>query len=339
MKDIPTVLRTQELLDIAFKRASKITVMDKKPFFRIKKTETKKLQVVSDVLDSKILKMVRSFPTFENLDPFTAEMMDIGFSRDRIRQALGRVNGVRKSIRQIAGSALKRIRKAGDPNSIIGQRKSAYGRISSIMGNVEEPLLFLSEVRAALKNMPTVDPDTFTAVVAGFPNVGKSALVSALSTAEPEVAQYPFTTHDVILGHMQRSEGHFIRRIQLIDTPGVLERPPQEHNDFEKRALSAVRNLADLIIFVVDASEYCGYPVSRQEQLLGSVKETFAEKPFMYVASKYDVEPERTKDFVRGRGEDWRIVSAYEGEGMGELEDGLFVISREHVKEVGSPEQ
>lgn len=330
MKEIPTVLRSQELLDMAFRKASKITIIDKKPFFRIQKTESRKLQTISDILDSKILRTVRSFPSFEHLDPFTAEMMDIAFSRDRIRISLGRINGIRRAIRKICGVAQKRIRKATEPGMIIGIRKSAYGRISSIVLEVAEPFEFLSRVRESLRKMPRVDPDMFTVVVAGFPNVGKSALVAALSTAKPQIAQYPFTTHDVILGHVERSEGHTVTKIQLIDTPGVLERPPEEHNEFEKRAMSAIRNLAHLILYVADASEYCGYPVSRQEELLASVRKNFGEKPFIYAISKSDVEPERGNTFAARREEDWIAVSAMEREGLDGLLDALFERYSDH---------
>jgi len=46
-----------------------------------------------------------------------------------------------------------------------------------------------------------VSEDEFTVVVAGYPNVGKSSFIRLVSTAEPEIAAYPFTTKGVIVGH------------------------------------------------------------------------------------------------------------------------------------------
>ena len=333
MKDIPTVLRSQELLDYAFKRASKVSVKETKPFFRVKKTEMGKLQVVSDVLDSKILKMIRRFPSFDHLDPFTAEIMDIQFSRDKIRIALGRINGVRKGIRSITKNATKKMKASRDQKEIHNLRKSVYGRISSLINQVAEPLLFLSEVREVLRKMPTIDPEIFTVVVAGFPNVGKSALVDSLSTATPEIARYPFTTHDVILGHISREVRRMPETIQIIDTPGILERPPEEQNDFEKRAFSALKNLAHAIIFVIDASEYCGYPVERQEELLSAVRHHFCEIPMVHIVSKADIEKKRADEFISSRSEAWLPVSAVEKIGREELKGRLFDMRYEHVSE------
>ena len=333
MKDIPTVLRSQELLDHAFKRASKISARDSKPYFRIKKTEMGKLQVISDVLDSKILKIVKHFPSFDNLDPFTAEIMDIQFSRDRIRIALGRINGVRKAIRDISKKALKKMKGSRNQKEIQNMRRSVYGRVSSLINTIAEPLVFLSEVREVLRKMPSIDPDVFTVVVAGFPNVGKSALVGALSTATPEIAHYPFTTHDVVLGHFSREVRKVEETIQIIDTPGILERPPEEQNELEKQAFSALKNLAHAIVFLIDASEYCGYPVGRQEELLSATSLHFRDLPFIYVISKTDIEKEKADGFISGRSESWLSVSAVEGIGLEELKEILFDLRYEHTED------
>ncbi len=324
MKNIPTILLAQELLDFAFHRVSKISVEDKKPYFRIKKTETGKIKSISDLLDSKILKIIRAFPSFDNLHPFTAEMMDIQFSRDKIRISLGRVDGIRKGIRSICRKALTRIKRSRNTEEIKSISRSVYGRVSSLVGNVDDALVLLSEVREVLRKMPDIDSDVFTVVVAGFPNVGKSALVNELSSAAPEIAHYPFTTHDVIVGHLVRKVRRSSERIQIIDTPGILERPPEEHNDFEKRAFSALKNLAHAIIFVLDASEYCGYPLNRQEKLLDAVENYFNEVPIIYVISKTDVEKERTEVFASKRTEKWLPVSSFKGIGVNELKEVLF---------------
>ena len=337
MKHIPTILLSQELLDFAFHRASKITVDDKKPYFRIKKTETSKIKSISDQLDSKLLKMIRSFPSFDNLHPFAAEMMDIQFSIDQIRISLGRVDGIRKSIRSICSKALVRVKRSRNTEEIKSISRSVYGRVSSLVGTIDDALVLLSEVREVLRKMPDIASDVFTVVVAGFPNVGKSALVNELSTATPEIAHYPFTTHDVIVGHLMRNVRRFTERIQIIDTPGILERPPEEHNDFEKRAFSALKNLAHAILFVVDASEYCGYPLNRQGKLLDAVEKYFGEVPLIHVLSKTDVEKERSELFLSKRKENWLLVSSFEKVGLDELKEILFDLRTEFDKGYQSP--
>ncbi|MEM3811976.1 MAG: GTPase, partial [Thermoplasmata archaeon] len=105
-------------------------------------------------------------------------------------------------------------------------------------------------------------------VVAGYPNVGKSELVSKISSAKPEIATYPFTTKGILVGYL-----NFKRfKVQIIDTPGLLDRPVEDSNVMEKQAILALRHLADLVLFLMDPSETCGYTMEKQLLLLSSIK-------------------------------------------------------------------
>ena len=103
--------------------------------------------------------------------------------------------------------------------------------------------------------------------IVGLPNVGKSNLVTVLSTAEPEIAPYPFTTKGVIVGHIEDDW----RKYQIVDTPGLLDRTFDERNAIEKQAVLALRYLTDVILFVIDPSESCGFSLEVQEKLLSNI--------------------------------------------------------------------
>ena len=75
-----------------------------------------------------------------------------------------------------------------------------------------------------------------------------------------KIASYPFTTKGVIVGI--RMEGR--NRVQFVDTPGILDRPANERNPIERQALSAMMNVASVILFILDPSEDCGYPMEVQ---------------------------------------------------------------------------
>ena len=77
--------------------------------------------------------------------------------------------------------------------------------------------------------MPTVDFDAFTVVIAGFPNVGKSTVLRRLTGAKPKVAEYPFTTKGIQIGYLETKWN----KIQVIDTPGLLDRPIDQMNNIE----------------------------------------------------------------------------------------------------------
>ncbi|MBZ4037900.1 50S ribosome-binding GTPase, partial [Flavobacterium sp. 17A] len=92
----------------------------------------------------------------------------------------------------------------------------------------------------------TVDFNAITAVIAGFPNVGKSTILRQITTAEPKVADYPFTTTGIQIGHLERKW----QKYQIIDTPGLLDRPIDDMNTIELNAMVALEHLADVILYI-----------------------------------------------------------------------------------------
>ena len=89
--------------------------------------------------------------------------------------------------------------------SLLFKQKEIYGRISSVIKQIEKVLQFVSDAQRILKDFPEI-LDVPTVVIAGYPNVGKSSLLRKLSSAKPKVAQYPFTTQEVHVGHIDRKK-------------------------------------------------------------------------------------------------------------------------------------
>ena len=79
------------------------------------------------------------------------------------------------------------------------------------------------------------------------------------------------------------------KRYQIIDTPGLLDRPLTERNEIELQAISALRHLADVILFIIDPSETCGYEIERQLNLLEEIRREF-RVPILVVSNKCDLE-------------------------------------------------
>lgn len=282
---IPTVLSAEELTDKAFHRASKITVNGTNALDTKKKTTLAKITASGDIVKDTFVGYVNKFPRIEKDDDFFPELVDLVIGIDKYKKSLGAMNWAANKTEKIKTEALRNVRRSKDGSVIDSVRSSFYGRLSSIIRQVKNELEFLQECKNKFRALPAVDSNVATLVVAGFPNVGKSKLVSILSSATPEIAPYPFTTKGIVIGHMDDDW----RKYQIIDTPGLLDRSIDERNAIEKQAILALRYLTNVMIIVIDPSETCGYSMEKQLALLDSIKRGFEGIPIIVAESKSDI--------------------------------------------------
>jgi len=175
------------------------------------------------------------------------------------------------------------------------KQQEIYGRISSVVKQINKELLFLAEAQNILKKFPEVH-DIPTIVIAGYPNVGKSSLLRCLSSAKPQIAQYPFTTKAIHVGHIEVKDKYISKRFQIIDTPGLLDRPISKKNDIEKQAIAAIKHLADIIVFILDPSETSGYSLTEQKHLLTQTKKMFKNSKILVIENKVDQKRTKSKN-------------------------------------------
>lgn len=313
---LPTVLTAPELLDKAFRRSGKVGEMHGTREEKAKQRELARVHAVGNTLTAALRKYEVSFPSFERLPDFHRELLRLTIDVDRARQALGSVKWARERVESLQNEQTRRLKRAPLPE--LGRiRLHAHGRMASVVKQIAKNLAYLTEVRKALRGLPTLSPGNKTIVVAGYPNVGKSSLVRKISSAEPEIAPYPFTTKGVIVGHFT----HRRVRYQIVDTPGLLDRPLEERNAIELQAVLALRHLADVVVFLLDPSEHCGYPLERQLHLLQEIRNSF-DVPILEVEWKVDVK---------------RTGSA-RLKASGESGEGVEAVVKEFVRLAGEPE-
>jgi nucleolar GTP-binding protein len=165
-----------------------------------------------------------------------------------------------------------------------------------VLKQVDKELNILSFAQNIIKDFPEIQ-DLPTIVIAGYPNVGKSSLIKCLSSARPKIAKYPFTTQEIHVGHIKKKDKYITNIYQIIDTPGLLDRPLSERNDIEKQAIAALTHLADLIVFILDPTETCGYSLKDQNHLIDQMKDIFKNTPFILVENKSDFKKTDSKNF------------------------------------------
>ena len=298
---IPTVPTADEILDRSLRRAAK-RMKEKKNKDR---ANEEFVRSVKSAVHDRLVAIIQKFPVFDELSPFYREMVEALFGIDRVKKALGAVAWAAWNTHLVGSGEARAVRHAEETRVV---RKRAVARISSIVHQIEDDLIFLNEVRNRLRELPEIG-DEFTIVVAGYPNVGKSSFIRQVSGAEPEIAPYPFTTKGIIVGH--RAVGR--RRVQFVDTPGLLDRPPEERNRIERQALGALLHVADVVLFILDPSETCGYPFRQQLNLLAELH-ALVKAPIVVVQNKADLAT------VPG----YPAMSTATGSGVGEVLEGLL---------------
>ncbi len=305
MWKIPTIKSADEIIDKAFRKAKKIKKRDKK----VKTIE--KIKTVRQTIDSILLSYVRAFPSFNSIHPFYAELMDAVIGNDRIKKALGRIDWTRKKCNSIAKKGISKVKREDDYKEIISQ---VYGRISSLLYEIDEHLQILKEARKKINKLPEISLEEPAVVIAGYPNVGKSSLLKILSSAKPKIAPYPFTTTGIIVGHFFIKKRHEEIKVQVIEAPGLLDRPPSKKNAVERQAIAALRYLANVVIFVIDPTFYCGYPRESQENLLKEIKKEL-DCPIIVVENKKDIYISDSP---------FKKISCKTGDGIDEVKEEIY---------------
>jgi GTP-binding protein len=169
----------------------------------------------------------------------------------------------------------------------------------------------------------------------GFPNAGKSTLISRISDAKPKIADYPFTTLTPNLGVVRLSDD---RSFVVADVPGLIEGAHEGHGLGTKFLAHLERT--KVLVHIIDVSSATGRDpvhdfdvISRELELFaGGGDDTavvLAQKPRMAVANKIDAldEPERLtklKKHLKKLGVPLYPISAVTGEGLPALVEALW---------------
>jgi GTPase len=161
----------------------------------------------------------------------------------------------------------------------------------------------------------------------GFPNAGKSTLISRISAARPKIAEYPFTTLEPHLGVVQMED---LRTFVVADIPGLIEGAHEGHG-LGTQFLRHIERTR-LLVHLVDVSPAGGrQPADDFETVmkeLASFSSELVQKPMIVAASKMDTaqDAERVESLerlARERGLPFFPISSVTGRGIEELKRAM----------------
>jgi len=289
-KDITTVPSSESFVDIMLSKTNRQTptiVRAKWKISSIRGFYMRKVQFTQQNIVTRLDKIITEFPRLDSIHPFYADLMNVLYDRDHYKIALSQLNICKQLVSNIGKDYIKLLKYGDSLYRCKMLKKAALGRMAKLIRQQKASFAYLEQVRQHLGRLPTIDPYAKTILLTGFPSTGKSSFMNKITKADCEVAPYPFTTKALFVGH---SDFNYLR-YQVIDSPGILDRPLAERNTIEMQAVTALAHLNATICYFIDMSPICNYSIEEQCKLFYSLSPLFGDKPIVVVCNKIDLRP------------------------------------------------
>lgn len=286
LENIKSTPTRQEIMDRVAKEYKKIStgkLVTTRDYIDL---ELKRLNTVYNVVKEKLSQIVACHKNILRLDQFYKDLIQVSIGLEEYKKALREIEKSKRIVRNLWSKYKMVIKDSKTIAQARKARKEGIGRILSVVNRKSRYIDFLREVVKYVKKLPEINFSEKTILVAGVPQAGKSTLVREISTAKPKIASYPFTTKEIIVGHLELSEN---LKVQVIDTPGLLDRPLSERNKIELQAVMALKHLSDIVLFLVDVSKASYYSLEEQMNVLEEILSKFKPRVLIPVISKIDI--------------------------------------------------
>jgi nucleolar GTP-binding protein len=282
---VPTAKELKEIVLSKTQRKTPTVVHRQYAISRIRSFYSRKIKFLQQTLHDKLSQMINEFPKTEEVHPFYSDLMNILYDKDHYKIALGQVNTARHLVANIAREYVRLMKYSDSLYRCKLLKRAALGRMVKLLKRQNSSFEYLEQVRQHLSRLPSIDPNTRTLILCGFPNVGKSSLMNTLTRADVEIQPYAFTTKSLYVGHFD----YRYLRWQIIDTPGILDQPLEQRNTIEMQAVTALAHLKATVLFMMDVSEQCDHTIEEQLNLFESIRPLFANKPVFIGLNKIDI--------------------------------------------------
>ncbi|KAM5584548.1 nucleolar GTP-binding protein 1-like [Rosa sericea] len=309
-KKMTVVPGGKDFIDIILSRTQRQTptvVHEGSAIDRVRKFYTRKVKYTQTNFHEKLYTIIDEFPRLEDIHPFYGDLLHVLYNKDHYKLALGQINTARNLTSKIAKDYVKLLKYGDSLYRCKSLKVAALGRMCTVIKRTGPSLAYLEQIRQHMARLPSIDPNTRTILICGYPNVGKSSFINKITRADVDVQPYAFTTKSLFVGH---TDYKFLR-YQVIDTPGILDRPFEDRNIIEMCSITALAHLRAAVLFFLDISGSCGYTIAQQAALFHSIKSLVMNKPLIIVCNKTDLQP------LEGISEeDMKLVTEMKAEAM-----------------------
>ncbi|CAM8927255.1 unnamed protein product [Rhodiola kirilowii] len=289
-KRITVVPAGKDFIDIILSRTQRQTptvVHKGYAISRLRQFYMRKVKYTQTNFYEKLSTIIDEFPRLDDIHPFYGDLLHVLYNKDHYKLALGQVNTARNLISKIAKDYVKLLKYGDSLYRCKSLKVAALGRMCTVIKRIGPSLAYLEQIRQHMARLPSIDPNTRTILICGYPNVGKSSFINKITRADVDVQPYAFTTKSLFVGHTD----YKYLRYQVIDTPGILDRPFEDRNIIEMCSITALAHLRAAVLFFLDISGSCGYSIAQQAALFHSIKSLFMNKPLIIVCNKTDLQP------------------------------------------------
>ncbi|KAI5603650.1 hypothetical protein POPTR_001G258900v4 [Populus trichocarpa] len=289
-KKITVVPNGKDFVDIILSRTQRQTptvVHKGYAISRLRQFYMRKVKYTQQNFHEKLSTIIDEFPRLDDIHPFYGDLLHVLYNKDHYKLALGQINTARNLISKIAKDYVKLLKYGDSLYRCKSLKVAALGRMCTVMKRIGPSLAYLEQIRQHMARLPSIDPNTRTVLICGYPNVGKSSFINKITRADVDVQPYAFTTKSLFVGHTD----YKYLRYQVIDTPGILDRPFEDRNIIEMCSITALAHLRAAVLFFLDVSGSCGYSIAQQAALFHSIKSLFMNKPLTIVCNKTDLQP------------------------------------------------
>lgn len=222
----------------------------------------------------RLLYIHKSLPYYTNMDEYYLLMSKNIVSEKTLDKHKNHYEATIKIVNKISEKYKRLVKRKKAYKEKTQLKKEYLGRLKSILQKLDGTNEILIGYAKHFRNIPNPQKN-FTIVLVGVPNTGKTTFLSEITTADPEINSYSFTTKSLNFGYFKKRE----EIIQVIDTPGLIHVELKDMNFIEKQAVVAIKALADIILFLYNRHQ----SYDEQKKILDKIIEENPDKKiFVY---------------------------------------------------------